>query len=236
MYRSSDRLVIVDADGTLIDAFAAIDAAFGRNGMDIGDLERFQKRHNLFKYLGGLREFPGNLARQVRKRTRKALIGSLTDIYRDEARLYPGLDALLADLLDAPDIRVGMVTRNVTREPELTLRRLFARHDLDLSRFDFLRYIPLTEDKSGHFKDIRERLDVNPARAYACGDEHKDYLAALSAGIHPMIVSYGFESHARLAGKFAIPEASIALTPQEFAARLRHTLGLAERAAGAEKE
>jgi len=30
MYRSQDRLIIVDADGTVIDAFSAIGTAFAR--------------------------------------------------------------------------------------------------------------------------------------------------------------------------------------------------------------
>jgi len=46
------------ADGTTIDAFTAIGTAFSRNGMDIGDLVRFQKRRKLFKYLGGVDSFP----------------------------------------------------------------------------------------------------------------------------------------------------------------------------------
>ncbi len=93
MYRGSDRLIIIDADGTLIDAFTAIGAAFARHGMDLGDLERFQKRRNLFKYLGGIKEFPRNLAKHFGRNGRKELIATLTDIYRDEARLYPGMDA-----------------------------------------------------------------------------------------------------------------------------------------------
>ncbi len=227
MYPSHDRLVVVDADGTLIDAFAAMDAAFGRHGLDIGDQERFQKRHHLFKYLGGLREFPGNLARNLRKGTRKALLNTLTDIYREEARLFPGMSELLGELIEAPGMRVAMVTRNVTREPVLTLRRLFERHAVDIGRLDFLSHVPLGETKTGCFIQIREHFGINPARAHACGDEHKDYVAALGAGMHPVIVSYGFESLARLTGKFAIPDTVIARTPSELCARMRHTLDLA---------
>jgi phosphoglycolate phosphatase len=71
MYRNQDHLVIMDADGTLIDAFAAIDKAFSHHGMNIGDLERFQKRRNFFKYIGGLKEFPRNVAKQLGKVSRK---------------------------------------------------------------------------------------------------------------------------------------------------------------------
>lgn len=227
MYRSKDRLIIVDADGTLIDAFAAIGTAFAQHGMNLGDLDRFQKRRHLFKYLGGIKEFPRNLAKHMGKHARRELLDSLTEIYREEAQLYPGMAELVRDLVETPGIRVGMVTRNVCHEPDATLARLFDRHGLDAGRLDFLHCLSLREDKAPHFKAVRERLGVNPARAYACGDEHKDYAAALAAGIQPFIVSYGFESHARLTGKFAIPEEVIARTPEELSARLRHALDLA---------
>jgi phosphoglycolate phosphatase len=226
MYHSRDRLILIDADGTVIDAFAAIGTAFARNGMDLGDLDRFQKRRNLFKYLGGLKEFPRNLAKHFGKHGRKELLATLTEVYREEAVLYPGMAELIRDLLEAPDIRVGMVTRNVTQEPEVTLARLFRRHGLDLGRLDFLAYVPLREDKTAYFRAARERLGINPARAYACGDEHKDYSAALAAGMHPFIVAYGFENHARLTRKFSIPEEIISSTPQAFCARVRHALDL----------
>ncbi len=226
MYRSRDRLIIIDADGTVIDAFTAIGAAFACHGMDLGDLDRFQKRRNLFKYLGGLKEFPRNLAKHFGKSGRKELLASLTEVYREDARLYPGLAELIRDLLAAPDIRVGMVTRNVTLEPEITLGRLFARHDLDIGRLDFLHYVPLRQDKTAYFKAAREHFDINPARAYACGDEHKDFAAAIASGMHPFIVSYGFESLARLTRKFSIPEEVIAQTPETFSARIRHALDL----------
>ena len=226
MYRSRDRLIIIDADGTVIDAFAAIGTAFARHGMDIGDLERFQKRRNLFKYLGGLKEFPRNLAKHFGKSGRKDLLATLTEVYREEAQLYPGMADLIRNLLAAPDIRLGMVTRNVTHEPKITLSRLFARYDVELGRLDFLHYIPLREEKTPYFKSVRERLGINPARAYACGDEHKDYTAALASGMHPFIVSYGFENLARLVRKFAIPAEIISQTPQALCARVRHALDL----------
>jgi phosphoglycolate phosphatase len=227
MYRSRDRLIIIDADGTVINAFAAIGTAFARHGMDLGDLDRFQKRRNLFKYLGGLKEFPRNLTKHFGKNGRKELLATLTDIYREEAQLFPGMADLIRDLLAAPDIRVGMVTRNVTQEPEITLASLFARQGVDIGRLDFLSYVPLRQEKTAYFRAARERLGINPARAYACGDEHKDYSAALAAGMHPFIVAYGFEDFARLTRKFEIPEELISPTPQTFCARVRHALDLA---------
>lgn len=226
MYRSTDRLIIIDADGTVIDAFAALDATFRHHGLDLGDLERFQKRRNLFKYLGGIKEFPRNLARHVGKRLRKELLNTLTDVYREEAQLYPGMQALIRDLAETPGIRVGMVTRNISHDPAVTLARLFARHGLDIARLDFLHTLPLREGKANTYKAARAQFDVNPARAYAMGDEHRDYEAALAAGFHPFIVSYGFENHARLTQKFMIPEEVISPDPETLCARVRHALDM----------
>lgn len=224
MYRSKDRLVILDADGTLIDTFSAIGIAFAHHGMDIGDLERFQKRRNLFKYIGGIKESPRNLAKQMRKRVRKEVLDTLTEVYREEALLYPGMADLIRDLTEALGLRVGMVTRNICHEPETTLARLFARHDLDIGELDFMDSLALREEKALYFKAARERLDINPARAYACGDEHKDYAAAVASGMHPFMVSYGLESHARLTRKFGIPEEVISQDPRAFSSRVRHAL------------
>lgn len=225
-YENSERLVVFDADGTTIDAFHAIELAFLQHGMDIGDIDRFQKRRKLFKFLGGLREFPTNLRRQFGKQSRKQLLVTLTEIYRHEACLYPGIASLLRTLLDAPDVRVGLVTRNVTNEPEETLKCLFLRHGIDTAEFDFFACIPLRSQKTGFFKQARQSFVINPARAYACGDEYSDYLAAIGAGMHPFVVSYGFEDTIRLTRKFGVPGEVISTSPTEFIDRLVHALNL----------
>ena len=225
-YDNPERMVIFDADGTTIDAFHAIELAFLRHGMDIGDIDRFQKRRKLFKFLGGLREFPTNLRRQFGKQRRKRLLATLTDVYRNEACLYPGIDSLLLTLLEVPDIRVGVVTRNVTIEPEETLKCLFRRYGIDTGKFDYFACIPLNENKAVHLKRARQSFAINPARSYACGDEYSDYLAAISAGFHPLVVSYGFEGNVRLTKKFGVPGEIISASPLEFAENLRNALNL----------
>lgn len=233
-YPNRDQLVIFDADGTTIDAFHAVEQSFLRHGMAIGDLERFQKRRKLFKYLGGLREFPNNLRRQFGKQSRKRLLATLTEFYRFEASLYPGIATLLQTLLAAPHVRVGLVTRNVTVEPAETLRCLFRRHGIDLDAFDHFACIPLGEDKTGQFRQARERLAVNPARCYACGDEYGDYIAAIGAAMYPFIVAYGAEDRQRLIGSFGVPDAYIHASSADFTQRLLHALGLADAVGGDE--
>jgi phosphoglycolate phosphatase len=221
---SGSKLVILDADGTTIDAFGAIALTFARHHLDIGDLERFQKRHNLFKYLGGAKEFPGNLKKQLGRGSRRRLIETLTEVYREEARLFPGMRELFADLIGREDVKVGVITRNITIEPNQTVARLFARQGIPPEALDFLIHLPLKQSKQGYFEQVRERFLVNPARSFVCGDEHKDYTAAVAAAMHPMIVSYGFENHTRLTQKFGVPEVLISNSPTELGKRLGNAL------------
>jgi phosphoglycolate phosphatase len=226
---TDDRLIILDADGTTIDAFAAIDRTFDHHGMNIGPLSRFQKRRNLFKYLGGLKEFPRNLRKQLTGEKRSRLVATLTEVYREEAVLYEGIEPLLRRLTEEPALRVGIVTRNITQDPLETIERLFRRVGFDPERFDFLVHLPLGQDKLPAFRSLRARYQVNPARAFACGDEARDYLAAVNAGMHPFVVSYGFEDYDRLTQKHGVPPELISRTPVELVHRVLHGLGLRPR-------
>jgi phosphoglycolate phosphatase len=221
-------LVILDADGTTIDAFRAIEKTFAHHGMDIGPLARFQQRRNIFKYLGGLKEMPQNLRKQVGRGMRTRIVDTLTDVYREEAVMFAGMERLILRLAAAPGVKVGVVTRNITNNPIETLTRLFGRHGIEPDLLDFLVHLPLSEDKLPYFRRTREEFGVNPARAYACGDEAKDFRAAVNTGMHPFMVSYGFEGFDRLHLKHEIPEEVISRTPDELAWRVLHALGLDE--------
>ena len=226
MYSNNERLIVFDADGTTIDAYPAIVDTFTRHGMELGDLERFQKRHKLFKYLGGIKEFPFNLSKQLGKQSRKNILSTLTEVYRDKAKLYPGMAALIRTLVATPGIRVGLVTRNITNEPMLTIRKVLSRHDIDIDTFDFAVHVPLGEEKTSAFISARKTFKINPARSYACGDEHTDFRFAIAAGMHPFIGSYGFEDYVRLTKKFKVPEDVISRTPRDLSIRLLHALDI----------
>ena len=226
MYANKDRLVIFDADGTLIDAFPIVERAFAHHGMDIGDLERFQRRRKLLKYLGGLKEFPRNVRRQLDKENRKQLKHTLTEIYREEAEMFPGVPALVQQLVETPNVRVGIVSRNVTIEPEKTLAIALRRNGIDSERLDFLRCIPLGDGKSEQFRALREGFGINPLLTYVCGDEYRDYAEAVVAGAQALIVSYGFEDHERLTEGLNVPSELVVRTPSEMVARLGHALDL----------
>jgi hypothetical protein len=51
-------------------------------------------------------------------------------------------------------------------------------------------------------------------------------MAAINAGMHPFIVSYGFEDNLRLTDKFKVPGEVISKTPEEFVGRLSNALNL----------
>jgi phosphoglycolate phosphatase len=169
---------------------------------------------------------PIKLADHTHKQSRSRLQMTLTDVYRHEAYLFPGIASLIKTLLATPDVRVGLVTRNVTIDPKETLKCLFIRHGIDIGDFDFFACLPLSQNKSAYFKKARHTFAINPARTFACGDEHSDYLAAIAAGIHPFVVSYGFESHNRLTKKFDVPNEVISNSPEEFISNLLNALNL----------
>jgi len=226
MTYSSKKLIILDADGTTIDAYSAIEKTFSQHGMNLGDEESFQKRHHIFKYLGGIKEFPANLRKNITKQNRQHIVATLTEVYREHAALYPGISDFIHTLIAAPDVVVGLVTRNITNEPLETLRQLFIRHDINLNDLDFVVHVPLEEKKTQHFRALREKFGINPARAGVCGDENKDYVATINTGMHPYMVSYGFENHVRLTQKFEIPEELISRSPQALCERVLHGLGI----------
>ncbi|MCG7872880.1 MAG: HAD hydrolase-like protein [Candidatus Thiodiazotropha lotti] len=222
----NDRLVIMDADGTTIDAFDAITETFEAHDMSIGEFVRFQKRRNIFKYLGGIKELPKNLRKQLNTEKRVAVLDTLTQVYRQSARLYEGMDELLNQLIDHAGIRVGVVTRNITLEPEVTLQQLYRRNGVNVSGLDFVVHLPQKEQKLNAFKAVRESFKINPARAYACGDEKRDYVAAIGTGMHPFMVSYGFESYERLTDKIGVPAELISRQPLDLKRRILHALDL----------
>jgi phosphoglycolate phosphatase len=232
MNYKNERLVVLDADGTTINAFDAIGKTFALHSMGLGDLIRFQKRHNIFKYLGGLKEFPVNLRQQVSRKKRKALIKTLTEIYREEGVLYAGIAGMIEKLIAAPSLRVGVVSRNITLDPLVTLQHVFRRNGVDPDAFDFFVHLPLKEDKISRFRSIRDYYKINPARAYACGDEKKDFVAASGTGMHPFMVSYGFESLERLEKKIGVPPELISKNPGQLRERLLHALDIDEDSSG----
>ena len=104
---------------------------------------------------------------------------------------------------------------------------IFDADGTTIDAFDNFACIPLGEGKTHQFRQVRERLAINPARCFACGDEYSDYAAAIGAAMYPFIVAYGAEDRLRLRVSFGVPDEFIHASPAEFTERLLHALGLA---------
>jgi phosphoglycolate phosphatase len=150
---------------------------------------------------------------------------TLTDIYREEAVLYDGIAELINALIQQQGVCVGIITCNITHEPKQTLKQLLKRNGVNTKELDFLTHVPLKHEKSHAFRQTRDDFHINPALAYACGDEKKDFYAAVTTCMHPFMVSYGFEDYERLTDKIGVPPEIIARTPQQLEERLMHTMG-----------
>ena len=58
---NKDTLIVLDFDGFLINSYKLLQITFEHFGLDIGDEDRFKHRRKFLKYLGGGKEFLGNL-------------------------------------------------------------------------------------------------------------------------------------------------------------------------------
>jgi hypothetical protein len=54
-------LTVLDFDGFLVDSYQLMKTTFIEFGLDLGDVERFRHRRKFLKYMGGGKEFLGNL-------------------------------------------------------------------------------------------------------------------------------------------------------------------------------
>lgn len=108
----------------------------------------------------------------------------------------------------------------------MPLRRLFERQGVEVEGLDFLVHVALEQGKTRAFRQARNKFAINPALAYACGDEKKDFMAATSCGMHPFMVSYGFEDYQRLTQKIGVPAEIVSRNPAELQARVFHALGI----------
>jgi len=129
----------------------------------------------------------------------------LTDIYREEADLYPGIRQLIERLIREPMLRVGIVTRNITFEPGETLRILLPTQWCGSRQPRLLPTHPAQGRQDPALQGHPRTVPDQSRPGYACGDEKKDFVAALSTGMHPFIASYGFEDYERLTERIGVP-------------------------------
>ena len=215
-------LVVLDFDGFLVNSFALLRSTFERFGLDLGDEARFQDRRKFLKYTGGGKEFVFNLVSYSLPRKRAFRL-ELTEEYEHAGRVYPEFVPLINRLIEDPRIQVGVVSRNFTLQPGLTIRSVLRNSGVLEHDLDFVIPIPIGADKDEVLRGMRS------SRHGLCllgADEIGDFNAAERTGYTSVIGSYGFDQRKRLISKGGVPESILADDPAAAVELLTKTLAL----------
>ncbi|HEY7840966.1 MAG TPA: hypothetical protein VIC61_05305 [Gammaproteobacteria bacterium] len=220
-----DTLVVLDFDGFLLNSYQLLKVTFEHFGLDVGDEDRFRHRRKFLKYLGGGREFMRNFVRASLPKKKK-IRERLTDEYVENGRVFPEFVPLLNDLIASPSAHVGIVSRNYTYTPGLTIRAVLRNSGVEEKDLDFVIPIPAGVKKG----DVLEAMKSSRYRTCLFGaDEVGDYRAAAETGYDAIMASYGFDSRKRLIEMAKVPEDRIFDSPRMLVEDLRQRL--AEKAA-----
>lgn len=213
-------LVVFDFDGLLVDSYRLLSDTFAHFGLDVGDADRFRHRRKFLKYLGGGRELVRNfVALSLPKK--KKIRARLTEEYVTNGRIYPEFAPLLNELIAHPALHVGIVSRNFTHTPGLTIRAVLRNSDIDERDLDFMIPVPVGAKKV----DVLEAMRSPRYRAsLLCADEVGDYKAATETGYDALMASYGFDSRERLLKEAGVPAVQVFDTPADLAQQLRRRL------------
>jgi phosphoglycolate phosphatase len=210
-------LTVLDFDGFLVDSYQLMKTTFIEFGLDLGDVERFRHRRKFLKYMGGGKEFLGNLVSYTLPKKQK-IRKKLTDIYMDEGKIYPQFTALLNRLIEKPNCHVGIISRNFTHNPGITIRRVLRNSNVNEKDLDFVIPIPV----GGKKHEVLEGMNSNRYQTTLFGaDEIGDYRAASDTGYDNIIMaSYGFDNRERLIKQGDVPPDLISDSVEDVADRI----------------
>jgi phosphoglycolate phosphatase len=189
------RAVLFDLDGTLLDTLTDLASAVNRvlasRGLPTHPAEAF-------------RFFAGNgswnmLKRALPEGTGEEIIAQCVAEYRsdyarhwaDHTKPYPGIVALLEGIREM-GLRTAVLTNKYQEFAELTISRYFPDdnlHPIIGMRDD----LPLKPDPEGALLAAR-MLSVDPGQILYLGDSNVDMRTALSAGMYPVGVLWGFRT------------------------------------------
>jgi len=217
---AKDTLVVLDFDGFLVNSYQLLKVTFEQFGLDVGDEERFRRRRKFLKYLGGGKEMIRNFVRATLPKKKK-IRERLTDEYVENGRVFPEFVPLLNELIGSPAAHVGIVSRNFTYTPGLTIRAVLRNSGVEEKDLDFLVPIPVGVKKG----DVLEAMKSSRYRTCLFGaDEVGDYRAASETGYDSVMASYGFDSRRRLIDVAKVPEEHIFDSPRALVEGLRERL------------
>ena len=217
---SKTTLVVLDFDGFLINSYDLLRTTFEHFGLDVGDEKRFKHRRKFLKYLGGGKEFLSNLVSMSLPKKKK-LRERLTEVYVESGRLFPPFVPFLNELIAEPAVHVGVLSRNFTCSPGLTMRTVLRRSGVAEAHLDFVIPIPAGTKKLNILEGMRS------SRYRAClfgADEVSDYRAARETGYEIVMAAYGFDSRERLNEHGGVPANLIFDDPVSVVRAMRECL------------
>ncbi|MGP9790790.1 HAD-IA family hydrolase [Roseinatronobacter sp. NSM] len=191
----TQRLVIFDVDGTLVDSqghiLAAMAQAFGSVGRDV------PAREQVLSIVGlSLPVAIARLAPDLDALAQTRLVGAYKDAFntlraQDMSPLYPGAAETLAALAARSDVVLGIATGKSRRG----LDHLVAAHDW-AGRFATLQVAddhPSKPHPSMIHACLRE-TGIAPENTVMVGDTTYDMDMARAAGVHGLGVSWGYHA------------------------------------------
>ena len=216
-----ETLVVLDFDGLLINSYALLKSTFSHFGLNVGDEGRFQDREKFLKYLGGGKEFIGNLV-NLSLPKKKMIREQLTETYCTEGQVYPEFTSVINDMIDNPNIHVGIVSRNFTHHPGQTIRQVLKNSKITEAALDFIIPISVGVKKANVLEGMKAS---SYKQSIFAADEISDYRAAYDTGYDFILMaSYGFDTKRRLIKKGNIPEKIIFESPNKLANKLNRIL------------
>ena len=212
-----ETLIVLDFDGFLINSYKLLQITFEHFGLDIGDEDRFKHRRKFLKYLGGGKEFLGNLVSYSLPKKKK-IRQILTEIYQEEGRIYPEFVLLLNGMIENPAIHVGIISRNFTHNPGKTIRTVLGNSGVEEQHLDFVIPIDIGVKKRAVLEGMKSSRYL---RCLFAADEVGDFKAAVETGYDTILMgSYGFDNAQRLIQEGDVPPEIVYNSPAEIAEAL----------------
>ncbi len=212
-----ETLVVFDFDGLLIDSYSLLKNTFKQFGLNIGDQECFKNRRKFLKYIGGGKEFIGNLV-NITLPKNQIIREALTSYYQKDGVIFPEFVTTLNSMIDDPMVHVGIISRNFTFHPGKTIRQVLANSEVNHNALDFVIPVSVGVKKINILEGMKAK---HYKRCIFTADEVGDYNAAsISSYDTILMASYGFDTRDRLIKKVKIPADIIYDSPAELAKAL----------------